>query len=65
LFRRVDFLGHCAWLGLICGLAYLATGSLASAVLIHWATVVAWLEGLGGRSLLGRGERAAAQEARA
>jgi predicted Abi (CAAX) family protease len=65
LFRRVDFLGHCAWLGLICGLAYLATGSLASAVLIHWATVVAWLEGLGGRSLLGRGARAAAQEARA
>ncbi|MEB3265748.1 MAG: CPBP family glutamic-type intramembrane protease [Cyanobacteriota bacterium] len=54
LFHRPVFLAQCALLGLICGLGYLVTGSVWPGVVIHWATVVVWLEWLGGRSLLVR-----------
>lgn len=52
LFNRGDFLVQCSLLGLVCGVAYLWSGSLWSAALIHWLTVVVWLEGFDGRSRL-------------
>jgi predicted Abi (CAAX) family protease len=64
LFRRPDFLAQCALLGLLCGLAYLASGCLWSAVAIHWITVVLWLEWLGGRRQLGSPAGSGPQEAR-
>lgn len=52
LFRQARFLVPCALLGVVCTLAYLATGSLWPPVLLHAAVVVTWLEGLGGKRLL-------------
>jgi len=53
LFRQARFLVPCALLGLVCSIAYLATGSLWPPLLLHAAVVITWLEGLGGRRLLG------------
>ena len=55
LFTQPFFLWQCGLLGLVCGLAFASTGSLWSAVLIHWLAVVIWLEPLQGRHRLGRG----------
>ena len=55
LFSDPAFLFQCALLGLACGLAYLLSGSLWWAVLIHWLAVLLWLEPLGGRRLLAAG----------
>lgn len=53
LFDQPAFLIQCALLGLACALVYGLTGSLWSAVLIHWLAVLVWLECLEGRTLLG------------
>ncbi len=42
------FLLLAALLGLICSITYLQSGSLWTAVVIHWVTVVVWLLLLGG-----------------
>jgi predicted Abi (CAAX) family protease len=39
-------------LGLVCSIAYLITGSIWSAVLIHWLVVGSWLKLFGGEQLL-------------
>jgi predicted Abi (CAAX) family protease len=52
LFRDPRFLVPCTLLGVICTVAYLATGSLWLPVLLHAAVVITWLERLGGRELL-------------
>jgi predicted Abi (CAAX) family protease len=41
-------------LGLVCSIAYLITGSIWSAVLIHWLVVGSWLKLFGGEQLLDR-----------
>lgn len=46
------FLLQCTLLGAACGLVYGLTGSLWSAVGLHWLAVVVWLECLGGRQRL-------------
>jgi predicted Abi (CAAX) family protease len=51
-FLDVPFLGIVFCLGLACGVAYVQTRSLWSAVLIHWMTVVIWVTCLGGRNLI-------------
>jgi predicted Abi (CAAX) family protease len=52
LFEDPRFLLPCALLGVVCVIAYGATGSLWPPVLIHWIVVVVWLELLGGREAL-------------
>jgi len=52
VFSDPRFLVPCALLGLICVLAYQASGSLWLPLLLHWVVVVVWLEVLGGRRLL-------------
>lgn len=47
------FLTLTGLLGVVCTIAYLATGSIWSAVIIHWLVVAAWLKCLGGNRLLG------------
>ncbi len=46
------FLTLAGLLGIVCSIAYLFTGSIWTAILIHWLVVVVWLKILGGdRSL--------------
>ena len=52
VFNDPRFLVQCTLLGLACALVYVATGSLWSAVLIHWLAVLVWLEPLQGQRLL-------------
>ncbi len=42
------FLTLAGLLGMVCSIAYLLTGSIWSAVLIHWVVVVGWLKVFGG-----------------
>jgi predicted Abi (CAAX) family protease len=46
------FLTLTGLLGIVCSIAYLLTGSIWSAVLMHWVVVVAWLKVFGGDRLL-------------
>jgi predicted Abi (CAAX) family protease len=52
LFSDPCFLVPCALLGVICVIAYQASGSLWPPLLLHWVVVVVWLEVLDGRRLL-------------
>ncbi|MEB3310287.1 MAG: CPBP family glutamic-type intramembrane protease [Snowella sp.] len=52
LFFDPLFLSLAALLGLICTIAYFATGSLWAIALIHWVVVTVWLFGFNGRSKL-------------
>ncbi|MBW4529106.1 MAG: CPBP family intramembrane metalloprotease [Aphanothece saxicola GSE-SYN-MK-01-06B] len=54
LFDDGRFLLLASLLGVVCVIAYLATGSIWPPVLIHWLVVLIWLELLGGRSRLGQ-----------
>jgi predicted Abi (CAAX) family protease len=49
LFDDGRFLLLASLLGVVCAIAYQATGSLWPPVLIHWLVVLVWLEVLGGR----------------
>ncbi len=51
-FRDPRFLVAAAILGGCCTLSYLQSGSLWTAVLIHWVIVVVWLLSLGGLAKL-------------
>jgi predicted Abi (CAAX) family protease len=42
------FLTLAGLLGIVCSIAYLLTGSIWSAVIIHWVVVVVWLKVFGG-----------------
>ncbi len=53
LFDDGRFLLLASLLGVVCVVAYQATGSIWAPVLIHWLVVLVWLELLGGRSRLG------------
>jgi predicted Abi (CAAX) family protease len=55
VFSDPVFLTLAALLGAACTRAYLASGSIWPAVLIHWVTVVVWGLLLGGRQLLDGG----------
>jgi predicted Abi (CAAX) family protease len=48
LFTRPDFLAWAAWLGLWCAILRRRSGSVWPGVMLHWATVVAWIGWLGG-----------------
>jgi predicted Abi (CAAX) family protease len=52
VFSSASYLTMAALLGLTCSAAYLMSGSIWPAVLIHWATVAAWILLLGGQRLL-------------
>ncbi len=52
LFADGRFLGLCAGLGLICSIAYVASGSLIPPLLLHWLVVLVWLHPLNGLSRL-------------
>jgi uncharacterized protein len=52
IFLRPDFLAITFFLGLACGFGYVVSRSLWVPILIHWATVLAWVLFLGGRNLL-------------
>lgn len=52
VFEDRRFLVPCALLGVICVIAYQATGSLWPPLLLHWVVVLVWLEVLNGRGLL-------------
>jgi predicted Abi (CAAX) family protease len=54
LFDDGRFLLLAALLGVVCVIAYQATGSIWPPVLIHWLVVLIWLELLGGRTRLGQ-----------
>jgi predicted Abi (CAAX) family protease len=56
LFDDSRFLTLCTGLGLICTLAYLATGSLLAPLLLHWLVVLIWLDPLGGLEHLDTGQ---------
>ncbi len=47
-FFNVIFLVLAALLGIVCSIAYIQSGSLWTAVGIHWFAVVVWLLLLGG-----------------
>jgi predicted Abi (CAAX) family protease len=51
-FMDLRFLILTSLLGLVCSIAYLSTGSIWSAVLIHWIVVGSWLKLFGGEQLL-------------
>ena len=51
-FFKPMFLFLAALLGIICTIAYLQSGSIWTAVVIHWLFVVIWLIGLGGKKRL-------------
>ena len=53
-FFNVVFLVLAALLGIVCSLAYRQSGSLWTAVVIHWLVVVVWLLFLGGYKKLYR-----------
>ena len=48
LFSRLDFLAWAAFLGLVCATLRRRSGSVWTAVLLHWAAVVVWIGCLGG-----------------
>ncbi len=50
IFLRPDFLAWTVLLGLACALLRRRSGSLWTAVLLHWGLVVLWLGWLGGPS---------------
>lgn len=52
VFLDPAFLLIVAALGITCGYSYVVSKSLWAPVLIHWATVVAWVFFLGGRNLI-------------
>ena len=52
LFHDPRFLAQTALLGTACVVVYVITGSLWSAVVIHWLSVLTWLEPLQGRRWL-------------
>jgi len=52
LFLQRPFLLQCTWLGLLCTLLYLQSGSIWPPALLHWVAVVCWLEQLEGRRRL-------------
>ena len=52
IFFDPAFLAITAVLGITCGYGYVVSKSLWVPVLIHWATVVAWVFFLGGRNLV-------------
>ena len=47
-FLRADFLAMAAALGLLCALLRWRSGSIWTAVALHWAAVVAWQGWFGG-----------------
>ncbi len=47
------FLTLAGLLGLVCTIAYLTTGSIWLAIIIHWLVVVSWLKIFGGEQRLG------------
>lgn len=49
-FLRADFLALAALLGLLCALLRHRSGSIWTAVLLHWAFVIAWQGWFGGLS---------------
>ncbi|NEP52157.1 MAG: CPBP family intramembrane metalloprotease [Moorea sp. SIO3C2] len=51
-FFKPIFLFLATLLGIICTIAYLQSGSIWTAVVIHWLFVVIWLIGLGGKKRL-------------
>ncbi|NEO12443.1 MULTISPECIES: CPBP family glutamic-type intramembrane protease [unclassified Moorena] len=51
-FFKPMFLFLATLLGIICTIAYLQSGSIWTAVFIHWLFVVIWLIGLGGKKRL-------------
>jgi len=51
LFIRPDFLACAAMLGLVCAVLRHRSGSVWTAVALHWAGVVGWTAWLGGPSL--------------
>ena len=51
-FTNPVFLLSASFLGIACSIAYLESGSIWTAVTIHWITVIAWLLFLGGYSKL-------------
>jgi predicted Abi (CAAX) family protease len=52
VFANPFYLALVALLGLACSGAYLVSGSIWPAVVIHWTTVMLWLFALGGQRLL-------------
>ncbi len=52
IFMDWRFLTLTGLLGIVCAIAYTITGSIWSAVIIHWVVVVAWLHVFGGRARL-------------
>ncbi|HBB35559.1 MAG TPA: CPBP family intramembrane metalloprotease [Cyanobacteria bacterium UBA8803] len=48
VFFHPVFLVLAAWLGIICSIAYLQSGSLWTPVVLHWLVVIVWLLLLGG-----------------
>lgn len=54
LFTRPDFLACAACLGLACALLRRRSGSIWTAVLLHWGAVVVWKTWLGGPLLPGQ-----------
>lgn len=52
IFLDWRFLTLTGLLGLVCTIAYLQTGSIWTAIVIHWLVVVAWLKVFGGDRLL-------------
>lgn len=54
LFSDPAYLAMTTLLGLACTAAYVTSGSIWPAVLMHWLTVVLWILTLGGYALLGR-----------
>lgn len=54
-FLRADFLGLAALLGVLCAVLRYRSGSIWTAILLHWIFVVAW-QGWFGGPLLGRAE---------
>jgi predicted Abi (CAAX) family protease len=53
LFTRPDFLACAGLLGLACALLRRRSGTIWTAVLLHWAAVVVWKTWLGGPRLVG------------
>lgn len=56
-FKNPVFLGLAALLGIVCSMAYLESGSLWTAVFLHWAIVVGWLVFFGGYHKVSNGEQ--------
>ena len=52
IFLNIVFLSLAALLGIACTVAYILTGSMWTAVVIHWLVVTIWLFCLGGKAKL-------------